>query len=249
MPSKRGKQSPAGSEWDGAVPLRRSAARLPGRRADNLPNDPRIHEDKGSKQYLLEAIFADARVGHIILAAGAPAGCSPDQASMGSGEGYLTGHRRCIEISHGALGPALCAHGRRETDIREAIGPQYSALEEAKADVVGEVGVKWLVDHGAFPTARQDAVYASYVAGIFRTVRFGIAEAHGAAEMMEFSYLVEQGAIHRNPTTKLYIIDFAQTLRRDGFSLAKRIARTGSDRRPRARRNRVQASTPRCRRS
>ena len=127
---------------------------------------------------------------------------------MASGEGYLT-DTLMHEISHG-LGPAYARTAAGKTDIREAIGPQYSALEEAKADVVGEVGVKWLVDHGAFPKAKQDEVYASYVAGIFRTVRFGIAEAHGAAEMMEFSYLVEQGAIHRNPTTKLYIIDFTK---------------------------------------
>ena len=149
----------------------------------------------------------DARVNYIILPL-ARRLMPPDQASMASGEGYLT-DTLMHEISHG-LGPAYARTAAGKTDIREAIGPQYSALEEAKADVVGEVGVKWLVDHGAFPKAKQDEVYASYVAGIFRTVRFGIAEAHGAAEMMEFSYLVEQGAIHRNPTTKLYIIDFAK---------------------------------------
>ncbi len=51
-------------------------------------------------------------------------------------------------------------------------------------------------------------IYASYVAGIFRTIRFGIAEAHGSAEMMEFNYLAEQGAITRRPGTGLYEINF-----------------------------------------
>ena len=80
-------------------------------------------------------------------------------------------------------------------DIREAIGAAYSGLEEAKADVVGMFALKWLVDRDVLPKARLEEYYASYVAGIFRTVRFGTGEAHGRAEMMEFNYLSEQGAI------------------------------------------------------
>ena len=56
-------------------------------------------------------------------------------------------------------------------------------------------GLKWLVDHGAMPKERLEEYYASYVAGIFRTLRFGTGEAHGRAEMMEFSYLTEQRAL------------------------------------------------------
>jgi hypothetical protein len=204
LPSKRGKQSPM-EVMDGVY---RSGDLLHGYQAvaDNLPNDPRIHEEKGSKKIFWKN-FMDARVNYIILPL-ARRVMPPDQAAMASGEGYLT-DTLMHEISHG-LGPAYARTAAGKTDIREAIGPQYSALEEAKADVVGEFGMKWLVDHGAFPKEKQDMVYASYVAGIFRTIRFGIAEAHGAAEMMEFSYLLEQGAIHRNPSTGLYIIDFAK---------------------------------------
>jgi len=174
--------------------------------ADNLPNDPRIHEQKGSEKIFWKN-FMDARVNYIILPL-AKRLMRPDQAAMASGEGYLT-DTLMHEISHG-LGPAFARTGKGKVDIREAIGPQYSGLEEAKADVVGEVGVKWLVDHNAFPKEKQTEVYASYVAGIFRTVRFGIAEAHGAAEMMEFNYLAEQGALRRDPSSKLYEIDFAR---------------------------------------
>jgi len=80
-------------------------------------------------------------------------------------------------------------------DIREAIGPAYSGLEEAKADVVGMFGLAWLMDHGAMPKDRAEEYYASYVAGIFRTLRFGTGEAHGRAEMMEFNYLLENRAV------------------------------------------------------
>ena len=53
-------------------------------------------------------------------------------------------------------------------------------------------GLKWLVDHGVLPKEKLEEYYASYVAGIFRTMRFGTGEAHGQAEMMEFNYLSEQ---------------------------------------------------------
>ena len=94
-------------------------------------------------------------------------------------------------------------------DIREAIGPAYSGLEEAKADVVGMFGLKWLVDHGAMPEMRLEEYYASYVAGIFRTLRFGTGEAHGRAEMMEFNYLLEQPRA-RVTRGGRYAIDYAR---------------------------------------
>jgi len=67
--------------------------------------------------------------------------------------------------------------------------------------------LKWLVDHDALPKERLEEYYASYVGGLFRTVRFGTAEAHGQAEMMEFNYLSERGAIRRGTSGK-YAIDY-----------------------------------------
>ncbi|MBV9574516.1 MAG: Zn-dependent hydrolase, partial [Acidobacteriales bacterium] len=109
------------------------------------------------------------------------------------------------EISHG-LGPAFARTAAGRTDIREAIGPAYSGLEEAKADVVGMYGLKWLVDHDVLPKEKLPEYYASYVGGIFRTVRFGAAEAHGQAEMMEFNYLSENGAITRDASGRYAIV-------------------------------------------
>jgi hypothetical protein len=68
--------------------------------------------------------------------------------------------------------------------------------------------LKWLVDRGVLPRERLEEYYASYVAGIFRTVRFGAGEAHGRAEMMEFNYLAEQGAILRRGAR--YALDYAK---------------------------------------
>jgi hypothetical protein len=91
--------------------------------------------------------------------------------------------------------------------IRAAIGPAYSGLEEAKADVVGMFGLNWLVDHGVLPKAKLPEYYASYLAGNFRTIRFGAVEAHGQAEMMEFNYYLEHGAVRRLPSGK-YAVDY-----------------------------------------
>ncbi len=170
--------------------------------ADNLPNDPRIHEQKGSKKIFFKN-FMDARVNYVILPV-AKRVMKPEQAAKASADGILT-HVILHEICHG-LGPAFARVDGKQVDIREAIGAAYSGLEEAKADVVGMFGLKWLVDHGALPKSRLEEYYASYVSEIFRTVRFGTGEAHSRAEMMEFNYLSERGAITRDAGR--YAVDF-----------------------------------------
>jgi hypothetical protein len=159
--------------------------------ADNLPNDPRIHKEKGTKKIFFKN-FMDARVHEVILPLAARV-LDPAQARRASADGYLT-TTLMHEICHG-LGPAFARRNGAQIDIREAIGGLYGGLEEAKADVVGMYGLQWLVDRGVLPKDRLEEYYASYVAGIFRTIRFGTEEAHGRAEMMEFNYLTEQGAI------------------------------------------------------
>jgi hypothetical protein len=173
--------------------------------ADNLPNDPRVHEKKGSKKLFFKN-FMDARVNFVILPV-AQHVMSPAQAAKASGEGYLLG-TILHEMAHG-LGPAFARTPAGKVDIRESIGPTFSGLEEAKADVVGMFGMKWLVDHDVLPKNKLEEYYASYVAGIFRTVRFGIAEAHSQAEMMEFNYLSERGAIRRASSGR-YEIDYGR---------------------------------------
>jgi hypothetical protein len=159
--------------------------------ADNLPNDPRIHEQKGTKKIFFKN-FMDARVNEVILPLAARI-MDPAQAKRASAEGYLA-TTVMHEICHG-LGPAFARVNGKNVSIREAIGRTFSALEEAKADVVGMLALRWLVDKGVLPKERLEEYYASELAGIFRTVRFGTGEAHGRAEMMEFNYYSEQGAV------------------------------------------------------
>jgi Peptidase family M49 len=171
--------------------------------ADNLPNDPRVHEQKGSKKLFFKN-FMDARVNYVILPVARKL-MEPAQAAKVTGDGYMQS-TIMHEIAHG-IGPAFARTAAGKVSIREAIGHQFSGLEEAKADVVGLFGLKWLVDHGVLPKEKLQEYYASYVGGIFRTVRFGTAEAHGQAEMMEFNYLSERGAIRRNANGR-YEIDY-----------------------------------------
>jgi Peptidase family M49 len=174
--------------------------------ADNLPNDPRVIEQKGSKRIFWKN-FMDARVNYIILPL-AKHVLKEDQAAMVSGEGYMAA-TVMHEISHG-LGPAFARTSSGKKEIDEAIGHTASGLEEAKADVVGMYGLAWLAKKGAIDASKMNAYYASYVGGIFRTVRFGIAEAHGQAEMMEFNYLVENHALNFDSASGRYFIDFAK---------------------------------------
>jgi hypothetical protein len=171
--------------------------------ADNLPNDPRVHEQKGSKKIFFKN-FMDARVNYVILPVARKL-LRADQAAQVTGEGCLQA-TIMHEIAHG-LGPAYARTAQGKVEIREAIGPAFGGLEEAKADVVGMFGLKFMIDQGALEKTRLAEFYASYVAGIFRTVRFGAAEAHGLAEMMEFNYLVEQGAVTRAASGE-YSIDY-----------------------------------------
>jgi len=146
----------------------------------------------------------DARVSNVILPIAGEL-MAPEQVKDVSGLGYLTS-AILHEISHG-LGPAYARIDGKQVDIREAIGPAYGGLEEAKADVTGIFLAKWLVDQKLLPQSDLRAIYASYVAGIFRTLRFGTGEAHGRAEMMEFNYLLEHKALQQRDDGR-YVVAF-----------------------------------------
>ena len=172
--------------------------------ADNLPNDSRIHQEKGSKKIFFKN-FMDARVNNVVLPVARKLMLA-DQAASVTGDGYMTSailHEICHE-----LGPVFARRDGRQVDINEAIGPAYAGLEEAKADVAGMFGLAWLMEHGALPKSRAAEYYVSYTAGLFRTLRFGTAEAHGRAELMEFTYLLEQRALTHSAGR--YAVDYTR---------------------------------------
>jgi hypothetical protein len=174
--------------------------------ADNLPNDPRIHAERGSKKIFFKN-FLDARVDSIVTPLAARL-MSPAQAALVSREGY-TVDTLLHEIAHG-LGPAYARTNGKTTDIREAIGPQFSGLEEAKADVVGLLGAEQLAARGVIGRAQLESCYASHVADLLRMLRFGTAEAHAVSEIMQFSYFADRKVIVWDAGARRFAVDLGR---------------------------------------
>ena len=159
--------------------------------AFNLPNDERVREAKGSKKVMLRNMM-DAKFARILTPI-AERVLTADQLDALGAESFFL-HTLLHEMSHG-LGPGRIVIDGRETEVRLELKDIYSTIEEAKADAMGEWAIFKLQDKGYFPESirRQQAV--TYLAGLFRSVRFGIGEAHGAANAIQFNYLLEKGAI------------------------------------------------------
>ncbi len=165
--------------------------------AFNLPNDEYVREKKGSKKVLLRNMMAakfDA-----ILRPIAEHVLVPSQAALLSRDEFVD-EVLFHELSHG-LGPGRITKDGRTAEVREFLLDHYPAIEEAKADVLGMVNLLFMVDKGRKDPATRDALFATYVAGLFRSVRFGTAEAHGAAAAMEFNLLLDAGALTFDPAT------------------------------------------------
>ncbi|WP_445359620.1 dipeptidyl-peptidase 3 family protein [Microbulbifer sp. ANSA005] len=109
------------------------------------------------------------------------------------------------EVAHG-LGIKKTVEGGN--NVRQALKETSSALEEGKADILGLYMVTRLHEKGALEDGQLMDNYVTFLAGIFRSVRFGAASAHGKANMMRFNYFKEQGAFTRDPKTGQYSVDF-----------------------------------------
>jgi hypothetical protein len=95
------------------------------------------------------------------------------------------------ELSHG-LGPAYVTGTEKE--VREAIQEHYSALEEAKADVMGAYNILYMIDRNEFPPEFRNEFLVTYFAGLFRSVRFGTGEAHGQGAALQINYFLDNEA-------------------------------------------------------
>jgi hypothetical protein len=98
------------------------------------------------------------------------------------------------ELMHG-LGPHEITVDGRATTVRQSLKDTYSAVEEAKADISGLWALQYLVDRGKLPTELADTMYTTFLASIFRSIRFGITEAHGRGIAVQLNYLLDHGAV------------------------------------------------------
>ena len=93
---------------------------------------------------------------------------------------------------HG-LGPHNITVNGRQTTVRQEMKEASSALEEAKADISSLFAIQYLIDKGVLPAALERPLYTTFLASAFRSIRFGIGEAHGRGIAIQLNYLLDQG--------------------------------------------------------
>ncbi|HOD87807.1 MAG TPA: Zn-dependent hydrolase [Bacteroidales bacterium] len=171
--------------------------------AINLPNDPRVHATKGSRKLQLKNSM-EAKFNTILLPI-AELLIDETQLKHVKFEDAFFQNVMFHEVAHG-LGVKYTINSKKS--VREALEEYYSPVEEAKADIAGLYMVTQLYEMGEFPEKDLMDNYVTFMAGIFRSVRFGVASSHGKANMMEFYYLKERGAFVKNEETGKYSVNF-----------------------------------------
>src|ERR1700752_2064899 len=171
--------------------------------AFNLPNDERVVKEKGSKRVMLKNV-QDAKFNKTLIPISKVV-LDPAEQSALAFDSFFT-HILCHELMHG-LGPHNITVGGQETTVRKQLKELYSAIEEAKADITGLWALQYMIDHGIIEKSMERTLYTTYLASMFRSVRFGITEAHGRGVAMQFNYLTDEGAIKFNEAKGTFSID------------------------------------------
>ncbi|EYU29120.1 hypothetical protein ABFS82_05G118600 [Erythranthe guttata] len=172
--------------------------------AFNLPNDERIVKDRGTSMVMLKNV-SEAKF-KLILEPIAQACISEEQRKYVDFDSFFT-HTVCHECCHG-IGPhTITLPNGQQSTVRLELQDLHSALEEAKADIVGLWALRFLVNKNLLPDTLIKSMYVSFLAGCFRSVRFGLEEAHGKGQALQFNYLFEKGAflLHTDGT---FSVDF-----------------------------------------
>ena len=168
--------------------------------AINLPNDERVQKAKGSRRLQLKNAMR-AKFDHIMTPIANLMVCD-EQVKKVTFNAFF-GNTCYHEVAHGlGIKQTITKKGT----CREALGAQYSAWEEAKADVCGLFLTEQLIERGDITNSTIEENYITFIAGILRSVRFGATEAHGVANIMCYNYFKEHGAFTRDSQGK-YVIN------------------------------------------
>jgi hypothetical protein len=159
--------------------------------AFNLPNDEAVRAQKGSKKVMIKNI-TEAKFEKILRPI---ASVLLDAAFVGDVDfETFFNHALMHELAHG-MGPGILRRDGGEVTVNQALRELYSAVEEAKADIVGLYSVGVLQDRGLLPRERERFVYPTYLASMLRSIRFGAQEAHGRANVLQLNFLEAEGGI------------------------------------------------------
>ena len=172
--------------------------------AFNLPNDERVREAKGAKKVILSNVLG-AKYDRI-LAPIAERVLVPEQAAL-TAKKHMQNNTLFHELSH-SLGPGTIEVDGRETTVNAELKELYSGLEEGKADVMGAYNVLYMMERGELPIEEKEAYLATYWAGKFRSMRFGIGAAHAKGAAFQYSWHRENGAVEWDAEQERFRIDF-----------------------------------------
>jgi len=164
--------------------------------AFNLPNDERIVQKMGSKRVMLKNV-QEAKFSKTLEPIAARVLAPADRGDL-SFNAFFT-HILAHEMTHG-IGP--------QNNVRQSLKELHSAIEEAKADATGLFMMQYLFDHKLLPAAEK-SLYTTFLASSFRTLRFGVHEAHGKGMALQFNYLMDKGAFVARPDGT-FAVDFAK---------------------------------------
>ncbi len=169
--------------------------------AINLPNDEEVQLEKGARRLQLKNTMR-AKFDKILMPISKVL-IDPSQREHITFDAFF-GNTMFHEVAHG-LGIKNTINDKGT--VRESLKEYASALEEGKADILGLYMVQQLHAKGEIDGDMKD-YYTTFMAGIFRSVRFGASSAHGKANMIRFNFFEEQGAFSRDEETGMYTVDY-----------------------------------------
>lgn len=172
-----------------------------------LPNDEKVREEKGTKKVFLKNVM-EAKFRKCLIPVSERILSSEDMSFV-SFEAYFN-EIILHEICHALGTNYITLPDGTKTTVNKALKDLYSPLEEAKADIVGLYNVQLLMEKGWIPKEKEKEIYITFLAGIFRSLRFGAREAHGLATLIQFNFLREKGAFVFDPESKKFKVNWGK---------------------------------------
>lgn len=172
--------------------------------AFNLPNDERVRKAKGSKKVMLKNVH-EAKFEKLLKPI-AELVLEPELLQYVTFDAFFN-HTLMHEMSHG-VGPGFITINGKQTEVKKELKETYSTMEECKADILGMYNNIFMIEKGVYPKEIEKQVWVTFLAGAFRSMRFGIGEAHGGGNAIIYNYLLEKGAYVYDDAKQKVKIDF-----------------------------------------
>jgi hypothetical protein len=172
-----------------------------------LPNDERVREEKGTKKVFLKNMM-EAKFDKVLIPISKKV-LTPEDAEKVTFYAYFN-EVILHEISHVLGVNYVTLDDGTKITVNKALEEHYSPVEESKADVLGLYNVPFLIEKGWIPAEKEQEIYTTYLAGMFRSMRFGVHEAHGLGTLIQFNFLKEKGAFVYDEASGKFHVDAAK---------------------------------------